>query len=254
MKARIAVWLTIGVWIIMPSTVHAQVVAPQPSVAKTFAVLPQDVAFARFISLIRGHLLTGDELVGQREWDAASPHFNFPREEIYGIIREQLVTYKTPQFDGVLKVLARAVKAHNAKQYQMAKAKVEGALAAADAGLKAKAPSWPRFVVAVAIEVLKTAPDEYDDAIGTGRNLGRIMRPIGYQTARGFVLQAERMFENVADDLGSINAIALSGIRTGFAELKQLFIKVKAPKQAIIDYSVFVGIISKIELAAGKLM
>ena len=48
------------------------------------------LAFGRFIALIRGHLLTGDELASQRQWDAAHPHFSFPTEEIYGIIREDL--------------------------------------------------------------------------------------------------------------------------------------------------------------------
>ena len=201
MKVRIAFLLAIGGWI----------AATLPSAA--FAQETSDVAFARFIALIRGHLLTGDELAGQGEWDAGSTHSSFPREEIYGIIREQLATYKTPQFDDAFKVMVRTVKARNAKQYQKARVQVENALAAADAGLKAKTPNWPRFVVAIAIEVLKTAPDEYNDAIAKGR----IVRPIGYQTARGFVLQAEWMFESVTDEFTGDNAAALSDIRARFA-------------------------------------
>lgn len=221
-----------------------------PAVAKTPAALPQDLAFARSIALIRGHLLTGDELVGRRQWNAAHPHFSFPTEEIYGVIRDDLRSYKTPPFDGALKALARTVKAHNAKQYPKARKMVEDALAAADAGLKAKAPNWPRFVVAVAIEVLKAAPDEYDDAIAKGR----IVRPIGYQTARGFSLQADRMIESVAGELASSNAAALSEIRAGFAQLKRAFTSVNAPKQPLIDYAAVLGIVSKIELAAATLM
>ena len=223
--------------------------AEAPAVPKPPKALPQDVAFGRFIALIRGHLLTGDELVSQRQWDAADPHFSFPTEEIYGIIREDLRSYKTPPFDGALKALARTVKAHNAKQYPKARKKVEDALAAADAGLKAKAPNWPRFVVAVAIETLKTAPDEYDDAVAKGR----IVQPIGYQTARGFILQADRMIESVAGEFEGNNAAALSDIRAGFAQLKQAFMTVNAPKQATLDYAAVAGTVSRIELAAGKL-
>lgn len=96
---------------------------------------------------------------------------------------------------------------------------------------------------------MKTAPDEYDDAIVKGR----IVRPIGYQTARGFILQAERMFESVAGEFAGDNTIPFAEIRAGFAQLKQVFANVNAPKQAIIDYSAVMGIVSKIELAAGKL-
>jgi hypothetical protein len=220
-----------------------------PAAPKLPAALPPDVAFARFIALIRGHLLTGDELASQREWNGALPHFNFPTEEIYGVIREDLRSYKTPQFDDALKALARAVKADNAKQYSNARKRVEDALVAADAGLKAKQPNWQRFVMQVAIEVLKTSADEYDDAVAKGR----IMRPIGYQTARGFILQADRMIESVAGELGANNAAALADMRAELAQLKQAFASVTAPKQAVMDYAELVAIVSRIELAAGKL-
>jgi hypothetical protein len=252
MKVRTAFWLGIGMAIAiaaMPSPLKAQVTATPPAVTKSPAALPPDVAFGRFIALIRGHLLTGDELAGQRQWDAARPHFSFPTEEIYGVIREDLRNYKTPQFDDALKALARAVKAHNAKQYANARKRVEDALAAADAGLKAKQPNWPRFVVQVAIEVLKTAPDEYDDAVAKGR----VVRPIGYQTARGFILQADKMIESVAGELGSNNAAALADMRAGLTQLKQAFASVNAPKQAVMDYAALIAIVSRIELATGKL-
>lgn len=259
MIARTATWLGLGAIVFAAtfgcSHTYAQVdrqplsapavVAP----AKIPATLPPDIAFGRFIALIRGHLLTGEELVGQRQWSAAHPHFSFPTEEIYGVIREQLRTYKTPPFDGALKALARTVKAHNAKQYPKARKKVEDALAAADAGLKVRQPTWPRFVVEVAIAVLKTAPDEFDDAVAQGR----IVRPIGYQTARGFILQADRMIESAAPELEVNNAAAFSEIRAEFAKLKQAFASVTAPKQAVMDYPAILAIVARIERAAGKL-
>ena len=256
MIARTATWLGLGA-IVLAATfgcgrAYAQAdgqILTAPAVPKVPAALPQDLAFGRFIALIRGHLLTGKELVGQRQWNAAHPHFSFPTEEIYGIIREQLRTYKTPPFDGALKALTRTVKAHNAKQYPKALKKVEDALAAADAGLKARQPNWPRFVVEVAIETLKAAPDDFDDAVAQGR----IVRPIGYQTARSFILQADRMIENVAPGLAGDNAVELSELRAGFAQLKQAFASVIAPKQAVMDYSAVLGIVARVESAAGKL-
>lgn len=148
-----------------------------PSVSLVPATLPPDVAFGRFIALIRADLSVADELVKARDWNRAVRHVMFPLEEIYGVIREDLRVYKTPPFDGALKALARTVKARNAKQYPKALKKIEDALAAADTALKARQPDWPRFALAVAIATLKAAPDEYDDAVVAGR----IARPVSYQ-------------------------------------------------------------------------
>ena len=88
MIARTATWLGLGA-IVLAATFGcgraAQAdgqILTAPAVPKVPAALPQDLAFGRFIALIRGHLLTGKELVGQRQWNAAHPHFSFPTEEI----------------------------------------------------------------------------------------------------------------------------------------------------------------------------
>jgi hypothetical protein len=263
MMARTSTWLGLaalavaagGLMTIGSDRTQAQAVAQAPTkpeaeaALKIPAVLPPDVAFGRFIALIRGHLLTGEELVKQHDWSDAHPHFMFPLEEIYGVIREELRGYKTPPFDGALKALARTVEARNARQYPKALEKVERALAAADADLKTRQPDWPRFEVVVAIEVVKTAVEEYDEAIADGR----IRHPVGYRTARGFILQAERMIEAVAGDLKAKNAEALRDMRDGLSQLKQAFATVDAPKRPPIDDAALLGMVSRIELAAGKL-
>ena len=174
----------------------------------------------------------------------------YPTEEIYGVIRDELHTYHTRDFDDELVELADTVKARNLRQYPKAWERVVDKLAAADAGLKIRQPNWPRFAVNAAVEVLKTAPDEYDDAVVGNR----IARPAGYQTARGFIFEADRMFESVAPDLEQGNTVALADIREGFAELKQAFAAVSAPAQPPIDNATLLGIVSRIESAAGKLI
>ncbi len=251
MARRMLVWLgALAVAVAMTSPVRAQTEAPPPATAKPPALSTQDLAFGRFIALIRAHLATGDELVAQGQWAAAVPHFGFPTEEIYGVIRDQVRIYNTPPFDYALKALARAVKAHDAKQFPALRQKVDTALAAADAGLKARQPNWPRFTLAVAIAVLKSAPDEYDDAVAKGR----VVRPIGYQTARGFVLQADRMVESVAGELGAGNAAALAEIRAGLLPLKSAFASVVAPKEAALTDATFTAAVEKIEQAAAPLI
>lgn len=257
MRARFAIWLGVFATIVAAPPSRAQTETPPAAVAKpaalSAALSAADVSFGRNIALIRGHLLTGDELVAQRSWGVAAMHFGFPREEIYGLIREDLRTHKVPSFDWALKALVNVVKARNARQFPKARQSVETLLGSADASLKARQQSWPRFTMAVAIAVLKTAPDEYDDVVVKGR----VARPIGYQTARGFVLQAERMIESVAGEFGGNNAAAnsavLADVRAGFAELKAAQPTANAPKQASIDDAAFQAAVGKIEAAAAKL-
>src|SRR5207244_2470667 len=55
---------------------------------KDIANLPPELAFAVRIALLRGHLLVGDELVKQQQWNAALPHFLHPTEELYGDLKD----------------------------------------------------------------------------------------------------------------------------------------------------------------------
>src|SRR4051794_31883841 len=75
------------------------------------STLAPNLKFYRDVSLIRGHLLVGDELVRQERWADALPHFLHPAEEIYGGIKNDLRTYNVRPFEAALKALAQTVKA-----------------------------------------------------------------------------------------------------------------------------------------------
>jgi hypothetical protein len=219
--------------------------------AKDLSRLPPGLAFAARIALLRGHLLVGDELVKQQQWNAALPHFLHPTEEIYGDIKGELAEYKVPPFDAALKALSDVVKAKKGgNDYAKAVKPVNDTLAAADAGMKAKQADWPGFVVEAAVEALKAAAGEYQQAIVGGR----IAKPVEYQDARGFVLQAERMIESVAAELQTKNGPALGEMRAGMAELKKAFPSPMPPRTPVKDHATVLGDVSRIELAAGKLM
>lgn len=217
--------------------------------AQTPKPVAPDIAFARQIGFIRAHIATGDELVQQRDWSLAYRHFMFPVEEVYGAIRLDLRTYKTSPFDFALKTLANTAKARDAKRYQPALQKVQTSLAAADAGLKARQPDWPFFVLRVAVAMLAAAPDEYEDAVVEGR----ITRPISYQVARSYVFEAQRMIDGVADALAAKNADALRDIRDNLAQLKAAFAPLAAPKQPPQELAAVTERVAKIETAAAKL-
>jgi hypothetical protein len=219
--------------------------------AENLARLPPSLAFASRIALLRGHLLVGDELVKQQQWNAALPHFLHPGEEIYGDIKDVLGEYNVPPFDAALKRLSDVVKAkRGGSEYTNAFAGVNGALAAADAGLKAKQDDWPGFVVETAVEALKVAAGEYQQAIVQGR----IAKPVEYQDARGFIWQADAMIESVAAGLQKKDAASLASLWAGLAELKKAFPSAMPPRVPVKDAAAVLGDVSRIELAAGKLM
>jgi hypothetical protein len=219
--------------------------------SKNLAKLPRSLAFATRIALLRGHLLIGNELVKQQQWNAALPHFLHPGEEIYSDIKDELGQYNVPPFDAALKALSDVVKAKKGGgDYTNAFKSVNDALAAADAGLKAEQDNWPGFVVEAAVEALKMATGEYQQAIVQGR----IAKPVEYQDARGFVWQADGMIESVAAELQKKDAAALQGLRAGLAELKKAFPSAMPPKVPVKDTAAVLGDVSRIELTAGKLM
>jgi hypothetical protein len=214
------------------------------------AKLPPDLDFALKISQIRGHLLVGDELVKEGQWAAALPHFLHPSEELYGPIRGRLKTYNTPPFADALKALATTVKQKKGgDDYAKALKTVEDALASADAGVKAKQAS-EGFAVDTALELLKSATNEYEEAIVKGR----IAKPVEYQDARGFVWQSEKMIEALSPALEKKDAAALKAVRDGFAELKKAWPAAMPPKAPVKDHAAVLSDVSRIELAVGKLM
>ncbi len=218
-----------------------------PSAAK----LPPDLSFALKIAELRGHLLIGNQLVTDGQWTAAMPHFLHPTEEIYGEIRGDLKAYKVPPFEVALKVLANAVKTKKGGDiYVNALKTVNDALAAADVGLKAKQPDWASFTVETAVELAKAAAGEYEEAIVDGR----ISKPVEYQDARGFIWQAEAMIESVSPALDKKDAAALKSLRAAFANLKNAFPTAMPPHKPIVDYGGVLSDVSRVELAAGRLM
>jgi hypothetical protein len=219
--------------------------------SKNLANLPPDLAFGVRIALLRGHLFVGDELVQQKQWNAALPHFLHPIEELYDDIRGPLTDYKAPPFDAALKTLADVVKAKkNGNDYAKALKAVSDALAAADAGLKEKQADWPGFVAEAAIESIKAAAGEYEAALVGGR----IAKPVEYQDARGFIWQAGRMIDSVASGLQKKDAAALKDVRAGLTELKKVFPAATPPRTPVKDHAAFLAVIARVELAAGKLM
>jgi hypothetical protein len=213
--------------------------------------LPPDLQFGLRIAQLRGHLVVGDQLVNEKQWNAAMPHFLHPTEEIYGEIRGRLKNYGVPPFQAALKTLANTVKRKKGgADYSKALAAVQDALGKADTGLKAKAADWTPFTVEVALELIKSAGNEYEEAIVKGR----IAKPVEYQDARGFIWHAEAMINSVAPELEKKNADALKRLRAQLADVKAVFPTPMPPKQPVKSHADLLTMIAQLELAAGPLM
>jgi hypothetical protein len=218
---------------------------------KGAANLPANIAFALRIAQLRGHLLVGDQLVNEKQWNAALPHFLHPSEEIYASIRGQLKEYGVPPFEAALKLLADTVKRKKGgADYAKALAAVQDALAKADAGMKSKNPKWASFRVETALELLKSAGGEYEEAVVKGR----IGKPVEYQDARGFVWQAAAIIDGVAGDFEKTDADALKRTRAHLAQLKAVFPTAMPPKRPVKSHADVLALIAQVELAEGPLM
>ena len=95
-----------------------------------------------------------------------------------------------------------------------------------------------------------SATVDYENAI-VGRRIGK---PVEYQDARGFIFEAERMIESVASGLEKKDAAALKEVRTRLAELKKVFPAAVPPRTPIKDHGAMLALVSRIELAASRLM
>jgi hypothetical protein len=208
---------------------------------------PKDtrIRFYRDIALMRGHLLVGDQLIEKGLWDEALPHFLHPTEELYALLEKYIKLHKITPFNRDLAALAQAVKAKRKGAYDQRRKIVEQRLSGAlDTAKRFMAPPLRTFTVRAAIEVLRSAQSEYEEAI----EQGRFSKPVEYQDSRGFVLQSERMLEAIADELAGIDAAGLAKLRTDFARLKTAWPDVLPPSAPLLAPAEISALIAEIEL------
>jgi hypothetical protein len=78
------------------------------------------------------------------------------------------------------------------------------------------------------------------------------VKPVEYQDSRGFVWEAERMFEGAAPELAKADAAALDRIRGSLAKLKAAWPAPMPPDAPIMEPGVMSALISDIELHASR--
>ena len=205
---------------------------------------PRDtrIRFYRDIELMRGHLLVGGQLIALGLWEEALPHFLHPTEELYGLMEKSIKLHHITPFKRDLQVLAQAVKAKRLGAYQQAlkvvDRRLDGALTVAQRFMR----PLLKFTVGTALEVLKSAQSEYEESM----EKGRFVKPVEYQDSRGFVWQAESMFEGAAKDLARVDAASLARIRADFARLKTAWPAPMPPQAPVLQVSEMAALIADI--------
>ena len=202
----------------------------------------------RDLALIRGHLLVGNELVGEGRWDEALPHFLHPTEEIYGKLERYIKLHGVAPFDGQLKALAQTVKAQRGGAYSQASRVVDERLTGASIVFRKYMNPLPRMTIKAAVEVLKVAASEYASSIEDGR----FSKPVEYQDSRGFILYAEQMIAGVAGDLHRHDATALTDVRNQLAALKRAWPGPMPPAAPVLDVAAVAAIVTAIEVASTR--
>ena len=207
---------------------------------------PKDtrIRIYRDITLMQGHLYVGDELIKQGRWDDAVVHFLHPAEELYGAMERYITLHQVTPFSRELKAQAEAVKAKRMGAYeQNAKVVGERLTAALEKFKTYMTPPVTSFTVRSANEVLKVAASEYEGALEDGK----IVNPMEYQDARGFVWAAEQLYVGVSRPLEDIDLNRLGEIRGLINELKTAFPAAMPPQKPVMSAETFSARVSRIE-------
>lgn len=172
----------------------------------------KDVDYSTKLALMKGHMLVAGELLALGQPTQAEPHLGHPVEEIYVDIQEQLPERRVADFKDPLMHVQDLVKSKPTDpQVQTAYKAALAAIDQAIAAIPASQQQSPVFVMQVINGLLETASSEYTAAISGGK----VKEAIEYQDSRGFVLEAQRLYQAAQSQLKTDSAQS--------AELKQAF-------------------------------
>lgn len=197
------------------------------------------------LSMMRGHLRVGRQLLDAGNHKQAAKHFAHPAEEHYGAIAAELKRRGVLGFEGQLRHLT-----HTAGQGKMEEAidlyadalgHMERASASIDAGKRAS----PAFVVPIVIRMLDEAAHEYEESIADER----FVDVEEYQDARGFVWVGREMLGSVAADLRETDPAAFDEALAAYHNLMAAWPSAPVPEEPVMAPSEVEGLVSRVEVA-----
>jgi hypothetical protein len=193
---------------------------------------------------MKGHLLVGRELLEAGAPKDAVFHYLHPAEELYGEIEDELARYDAEPFKSELDQLAGLVEENaDPAAIPAAQERVEAAIDAAIAKVPAEQRQDPVFVLDVVLGLLRTAVDEYEEAIEDGR----IANAVEYQDARGFVWEARRLIMEIEDQLEAKDAEAYRDLVTHLDALQKAWPSPQPPEEPVLTPEEVGAAVARIE-------
>lgn len=212
----------------------------------------KDVDYMTKLGLMKGHLIVAKELLDQGKPDQAEPHIGHPVEEIYADVEDQLNERKIPEFKTTLIKLQDLVKA-GAKDPAQVNAEFDTSMQAVDgaiAGLPEAQRKDPKFVLQVINGLLDTANSEYGAAVANGK----ISAIIEYQDSRGFVMYAETLYKDIAEQVAKTSPETDKAIVASMTELKANWPSAIAPAAPVKTTEQVTQLVKAIENDSQKVL
>ncbi len=212
----------------------------------------KDIDFMTKMGLMKGHLFVAKELLDQGKADQAEPHIGHPVEEIYADVEDQLNERKIPEFKTTLIKLQDLVKA-GAKDPAQVNAEFTASMQAVDgsiAGISEAQRKDPKFVLQVINGLLDTANSEYGAAVAGGK----ISAIIEYQDSRGFVMYAEMLYKDIAEQVAKTSPEADKSIVATMTELKKNWPTAIAPPAPVKTVEEVTKLVKTIESDSQKVL
>lgn len=183
------------------------------------------------LAQMQGHLLVAQELVEQKNFNAAQPHVGHPVDELYGALAPGLQRFGVTPFLPTLEALRQQVRLNpNSPDTKLKLAHAQQAIAAAFNTLNGEASKPAPLLLSIVRQLAATAAEEYSAAIAGDR----VVEVIEYQDARGFLLEAHRLLAaGVASQ--PADAAALIAKRQTVAAMLRAFPAVSPPQRAVLS-------------------
>jgi hypothetical protein len=195
------------------------------------SAVQSDLDVLLVLAQMQGHLLVAQELLDQRQYNAAEPHVGHPVDELYGALQPALQNRGIPPFLPALEALRQQVRLNpGAPETAVSLAKAQQALAAVTQSVNGDTTTPDPMVLTVVRQLGETAAGEYDAALAGDQ----VVEVIEYQDARGFLLEAQRLLSGAIASQPA-DAAALKARQTTVAAMLKAFPTVMPPQKALMS-------------------
>ncbi|MGD1918463.1 MAG: hypothetical protein ACFCAD_06005, partial [Pleurocapsa sp.] len=203
-----------------------------------------DVDYMAVLGLMKGHLMTAEELVEAGNYEQAQTHIGMPVEKLYGDIETVLPEKGVEDFKPSLSQLNESIKSDpDSPQVQNLFDEVSTSVDNAIAAIPEEQLNSPEFVLNSMVEILKNAAQKYEAAIANEQ----FVEISEYQDSRGFVFYADELYQTVAEQKSQEDSESHQIIVDSLAELKTAWPTIEPPTAPLKEPSEIYGLVSQIE-------